>query len=420
MNQRHPAARRITRTLFAAQCLGSAGFITASTINSIVGAQLSGHPTWAGLPGAVYQLGVAAAAWIWGYGMDRFGRRGGITLGLLLGVLGSGLAAVAVVSQQFGALLVGLALMGATQAALQFGRFVAAEVSPPAQRARAIATVVLGGTVGAIVGPLIVGPLGALMLRLGLPELIGPYFATIALFVIAALVVFALLRPEPRDVGREVARLTPETDRPSGPPRSFGEIVRVPAAAVAMTAMVLGQLTMVMLMVITSLHMRSHEHPLSSISLVISSHTVGMFAFSIISGRLADRLGRAPVIAIGATTLIVACLIAPLSLHVGPIALALFLLGLGWNFCFVGGSTLLADQLSPDERSRTQGTNDFLIGMVSAFGSAGSGVVFATLGYVAMSIVGIAASIAPLVLALWLILRRPSPTIRPQQADVSS
>jgi len=168
-----------------------------------------------------------------------------------------------------------------------------------------------------------------------------------------------------------------------------------------MAAMVFGQLTMVMLMVITSLHMKGHHHPLTAISLTISAHTVGMFAFSILSGRLADRWGRGPVILIGAGTLAVACLTAPLSPDVLPIAAALFLLGLGWNFCYVGGSSLLADQLSPAERARTQGFNDLLIALVSALGSLGSGVVFATLGYSAMGLVGAVAALIPLVLALW-------------------
>jgi predicted MFS family arabinose efflux permease len=126
-----------------------------------------------------------------------------------------------------------------------------------------------------------------------------------------------------------------------------------------------------------------------------------MFAFSIISGRLTDRLGRLPVIAIGAATLLTACLLAPLSPAVLPIAVALFLLGLGWNFCFVGGSSLLADQLSPAERTKTQGFNDLLIGLMSALGSIGSGVIFATVGYGRMGLVGALAALLALGLTLW-------------------
>jgi MFS family permease len=170
---------------------------------------------------------------------------------------------------------------------------------------------------------------------------------------------------------------------------------------VAISAMVVGQLTMVMLMVITSLHMENHNHALDDISFVISSHTFGMFAFSIISGRLADRFGRAPVIVVGAITLILACFTAPLSPDVLPISVALFLLGLGWNFCYVGGSTLLADQLSPNERARTQGFNDLLIGLTSGIGSLSSGVIFAALGYATVGVVGALMTVVPIALVIW-------------------
>ncbi|OGO68327.1 MAG: hypothetical protein A2Z37_10075 [Chloroflexi bacterium RBG_19FT_COMBO_62_14] len=163
--------------------------------------------------------------------------------------------------------------------------------------------------------------------------------------------------------------------------------------------MILGQLVMVMLMVITSLFMHDHDHPLTAISFVISSHTVGMYAFSILSGRLTDRLGRGPVIAIGAGTLVIASMLARVSPEVAPLAIALFLLGLGWNFCYVGGSSLLADQLAPAERARIQGVNDLLIGLVSALGSLGSGLVFASVGYPTMGLVGAVASLALLLAA---------------------
>jgi MFS family permease len=126
-----------------------------------------------------------------------------------------------------------------------------------------------------------------------------------------------------------------------------------------------------------------------------------MFAFSILSGRLTDTIGRAPVIAAGAAILITACLVARLSPEFAPITLGLFLLGLGWNFCFVGGSSLLADQLSPDERARTQGFNDLLMGLVAASGSLVSGHVFAAVGYGTMGILSATLSLTPLALSLW-------------------
>ena len=142
---------------------------------------------------------------------------------------------------------------------------------------------------------------------------------------------------------------------------------------------------------------------------MISSHTFGMFAFSILSGRLSDRYGRGPIILFGSATLIVACVAATLSPNVLPLSVALFLLGLGWNFCFVGGSTLLADQLSVAERARAQGFNDLLVGMASAIGSLGSGLIFAAVGYEVMAFVSAALAVIPLVAAIsWLQRRGPS------------
>jgi MFS family permease len=172
--------------------------------------------------------------------------------------------------------------------------------------------------------------------------------------------------------------------------------------------MALGQVVMVAIMVITSLHMSNHHHHLSDISAVIASHTFGMFAFSVLSGRLADRWGRGPVILTGAATLLLSCITAPLSPNVLPLAVALFLLGLGWNFCFVGGSALLSDQLSPLERSRTQGMNDLFVGLASATGSLGSGIVFAASSYTIIAIVSGVLALIPFLMALFWVRKNPA------------
>jgi MFS family permease len=178
------------------------------------------------------------------------------------------------------------------------------------------------------------------------------------------------------------------------------QILRQPAAITAVTAMALGQVVMVAIMVITSLHMDDHHHARSDIYSVISAHTFGMFAPSIVSGWLLDRIGRGRMILAGAGILFLACIAAPLSPDVLPLGIALFLLGLGWNFCFVGGSTLLSDQLSPLERSRTQGTNDLLVGLASALISLSSGFIFAATSYTVMAIIAASLSLIPLLMSV--------------------
>jgi len=195
-------ARKITRTLFLSQGVVSAALITTGTVNSIAGAELSGVIAWAGLPATVLLLSAALGALTWGILMERIGRRGGLALGLVVGAIGGLSAGIALWRGSFPLFLVGMGMFGFAQSAMQLGRFAAAEVNPAAKRGQAIANVVLGGTVGAIVGPLLVGPAGVMAARAGIDELVGPYGTALLLFVLAALIVFAWLRPDPMEVAR--------------------------------------------------------------------------------------------------------------------------------------------------------------------------------------------------------------------------
>ncbi len=400
------SARNITYTLFFAQSLTSAGMIAAHTVNAIVGAKLSSNPSWAGVPATGFLLGAAVSAYLWGFVMDLIGRRGGMAIGLLFGVVGAGISFGSILGGSWYAFLIGLVLMGSANAAVVLGRFAAAEVNPPGSRGKAISTVVLGGTVGALLGPLLVGPAGKWAQAFQIDELAGVYVVSFVLLFIAGAVVFVRLRPEPSELAKQVSQLFPEESVSDVQKRSLSQILRQPNAALAMLAMVLGQVVMVLVMVITSLYMRENQHPLSRISVVMSAHTTGMYAFSIISGRLADRWGRLPVIAFGAGTLALSCLIASVSVQLFPLAVALFLLGLGWNFTFVGGSALLADQLSPEERSRTQGFNDLMVGLASATGSFFSGVIFASLGYASMAMISALLALVLLVVTFFWMRRQ--------------
>jgi len=252
-----------------------------------------------------------------------------------------------------------------------------------------------------VAGPLIVGPSGRWAQAAGLNELAGPYLVALVILAVAALGTYAWLRPDPRDVGRKMAEKHPEPTAHRGPARSVFEILRTPAASVAVLAMALSQMVMVMLMVATSPYMMMHQHDLTGISFVIAAHAFGMFAFSSVSGSLTDRWGRGWVIVTGAGLLVVACMLAPLSPSILGLSAALFLLGLGWNLCFVGGSTLLSDLLSPAERAKTQGASDLLIGLSTAAASLGSGLIFAFTSYTALAMVGVAVSLVPLGLAAW-------------------
>ncbi len=398
MTELERSARKITFTLFLAQSLFTSGLLAANTVNPIIAANMGGK-SWAGLPIAVQLLGSALAASAWGVLMDKIGRRNGIALGLILGVLGAGLVVSATNQNLFPLMLAGMAFLGFAQSAIMLGRFAAAEVNPPEKRGAAIANMTMGGIFGAIFGPRLVGPMGSIALSLGMDELAGGYLAASVLLVIASLVVFIGLRPEPRDVGKKVAALHPDS-APGREARPIAFILRQPAALTALITMAMGQAVVTTVMVITALYMKDNNHSLSGIATVISAHTLGVFGFSVVAGRLADKWGRGPVILTGAATMAFSCIIAPLSTDILPMSISLFLLGLGWIFCFVGSSSLLADQLSPAERSRTQGVNDLLAGLAAATGSLGSGLLYAATSYTVITLVGGTLALIPLGMVL--------------------
>jgi predicted MFS family arabinose efflux permease len=263
--------------------------------------------------------------------------------------------------------------------------------------------VVFAGTVGAVGGPALVGPLGLLAESLGLPALAGPMLGGTLLFAIGGLLIALMLRPDPREIARQLAAnepVAPGAPLELAPARAFGEVLRGSLPQLALASMVIGQAVMILVMSVTSLHMHNHEHGLGDISLVIAAHTLGMFGLSMVTGRLADRIGRPLTIALGALLLIAGALIAPVSLLTPWLALALFLVGLGWNLCYIGGSTLLSDAITPAERGRVQGASDLLINLASAGGSLTSGLILARLGYGPLCLIGAALSLVPLAMAL--------------------
>lgn len=392
---------RITLTLFISQSFTSAGLIAMATLMTIVAVDLGGSEALAGIPNAVNNLAAAPAAYIFGLLWDRTGRRNGLTLGLAFGVLGAGVALAAVQTGNFALLLGGMLGLGFARSAGALSRFIAAEVSPSVERGRAISYVVLGGTVGAVAGPLLVDPSSRWALAAGLPELGGPFAAGLALYLLGALTAWLGLRPEPQTVARLLAETVPLAERPSEIPRPLGVILRQPAVVAAILSISLSQMVMIGVMGITSLHMRHHDHPLTAISLVFSAHTLGMFAFSIFTGRLADRWGRFPTILTGCLILLLSFALAPISVGTPLLSLSLFLLGLGWNFCFVGGSALLADQLSPAERARTQGFNDVFLGLAAAVAAYVSGLVFAAQGYGVLNFYSALITLIPLAALFW-------------------
>lgn len=399
--------RRAVATLFVTQSLASAGLIATFTVNPIIGARLSGNDALAGLPGTLLLIGAASSAYPAGRLMQRAGRRIGLTFGFLAGVLGMVIGGIAILSSSFPLFLLGLAFIGASRGAIDQSRYAAADAQPTDQRARAISTLVFASTIGAVGGPALVAPLGDLFASLGLERLAGPIFGGSVLMLIGAFILLFWLKPDPRDIARVIAaNHAVTTTTVASPTRLLPEIVRLPGFQLSVISMTFGQVVMVLVMTVTSLHMSHHDHHLGDISLVFAAHTLGMFGVSFATGFIADRLGRQITIGIGAIILLAGALLAPFSLMTPWIALALFLVGWGWNMCYISGSSLLSDTLSPAERGQAQGISDLAVNLSAASSSLGSGFIMAAFGFGILCAFGAALSAILLALLVWYEFKR--------------
>jgi MFS family permease len=394
--------RRMRWVLFVVSAVGSTGYIAAVTVGTLVAAELSGGVALGGLPTTTTTIGTAVAASLLTILMLRIGRRGGILLGLVVGAIGGGIVLGSIVLASIPLLLLGHAFTGFANAAGNLGRYIAADMAAPERRASAIGLVVWGTTVGTVVGPNLTAPAADVARAIGLPGLGGAYLVTMLFVGVAALICFVLLRPEPYALAHPSALV--RHDEATGPAPSAAVLLARPAVLVGLVSLVAAQVVMVLIMTMTPLHLTAHGHGLDTVGLVLSAHTFGMFGLSPLTGRLTDRFGSVPVIAAGLFGLVTAALLAALAPPDGGLLLtvALFLLGYGWNLCFVASSAMLSHDLALAERTRVQGIADALTWGSAAFASLASGLVVAAASYTALGLLGAGLSVIP---AVFLALR---------------
>lgn len=395
------AERRIIGTIFTSQSLFAAAMIASFTLMPIISVQLSGSESAAGVPNTINLLARAIFALPLGWLMDRIGRRLGLSVGFALAIIGFAVAVFSLIGSSFFLFCLGLGMVGAGRGAIDQGRYIAAEIKPPAQRAKAIGFIVFAGTVGAIGGPLLVAPASNLAQTVGLPSEAGPYLIGALACMIGLLLIFFLVKPDPLVLGKRFTEVLTEEEAAADTERPLRQIFAQPLSQLAVAAMVISQLVMTLIMVITPLHMSYLHHNTAAISGVIMAHTLGMYGLSSVTGWLIDKYGRISIIVIGGVILIMASVLTPLSDSLPGLAFALFLLGLGWNFCFIAGSSLLTDTLHSTERGRAQGASDTLIALSSGVGSLATGAVFALGGILAVSGAGLAFTLILFALLIW-------------------
>jgi predicted MFS family arabinose efflux permease len=263
-----------------------------------------------------------------------------------------------------------------------------------------IGLLVWAGTIGSVMGPLLVGPSSRWAEQAGFPASSGPYWLTGLVALVAMALLFLFLRPDPLQLSRQLG-YEQQPAQADVAVRPLRDIYANPRLRLAVAALVIGQLVMTMIMLITPLQMEHHNHGLTAISGVLMAHTLGMFGLSPLTGWLIDQRGRMTMIIAGGLVLVVASLIAPFSTNVYYLGGALFLLGLGWNFTFIAGSSLMAESLAVNERARAQGFSESLVALASGVGSLGSGAAFAFGGMVLVCAIGLACSLAFMAGALW-------------------
>ena len=391
--------RRLTWTLVGTVGLGSSGNIAAVTVGTIAARDIAGSTALSGLPAATVVVGAALGSTILSSVMIRHGRRNGLALGYSVGVVGAFLAVAAVASSSLPLLIVATVLIGFGGSSNQLSRYTAADMYPATRRGSAIATVVWGATIGAIIGPNLIAVAGGMATSVGMPALSGVYLVPAVFVGIAALMVFALLRPDPYALAVDVPPISAaESHLP------VRDVLRPAERAAALTTLVVGQVAMTVVMTMTPLHMTEHGGTPRARRLRHFGPHVRDVCPCTALGPPDRQYGSQPVILSGLATLTFAGLLAAAAPAEGGPALltALFLLGFGWNLCFVAGSNLMASGLALAERTRLQGVTDTIIWSAAAVASLSSGVIVALVSYTGLGLLPAFLVMTP----AWLLIRR--------------
>lgn len=394
MTRESPAQRRNLAVLVGAQILSGAGLAAGVTVGALLAQDMLETTVWAGVPSALFTIGSAAAAVAIGGMSQRAGRRAGLTLGYATGALGSlGVVAAAVLDNVV-LLFACLFIYGAGTAANLQARYAGADLSSPHRRGRAISTVLVATTVGAVAGPNLVTVMGGLATSWGIPRLAGPFIMSGLAYTLAALALWVLLRPDPLLLARELAAELSSfrgDSEPAEPPRTSPDTVMLGAAIMVVT-----QLVMVAIMTMTPVHMQHHGHSLGAAGMVIAVHVGAMYLPSPLTGLLVDRVGARTVGAAAALTLVAAGLIAALVPDASIIGLtvALALLGVGWNLGLISGTTIVTDATPLASRARTQGIIDLFVALAGAAGGLASGLIVAAVNFGFLATVGSIAALS--------------------------
>jgi len=390
-----PPANRSVLLLAASQALTLSAVVLSMTLAGILGAAMAPDKGMATAPIAAMVIGTAIASLPASFLMRRIGRRFGFMIGAGIGVAGSVVAASGLHMQSFAVFVLGHVLIGAWQGFGNYHRFAAAEVAGAQRASRAISWVVAGGVVAAFAGPQI-GVWG----RDWLPQqaYLGSYIAQAALAFAAMLLLSQLKLPQPATQGGANAR-------------PLRVIAKQPALAMAVFGAATGYAVMIMAMTATPLAMVGCGFGTGQVKPVIQWHVFGMFAPSFFTGTLIAKFGAPRIMQVGFMLLLVHVAVTATGVEWLHFLAALVLLGVGWNFAFVGGTALLAQTYRPAEQTKVQALNESIVFGLVACASLGAGWLYDRVGWATMNLVTVPVLVVALGAALLVERQRASVVI---------
>jgi MFS family permease len=372
------------------QIAGSAALAAAVTVGAFVIQDILGQTTaWGGVASATVTMGTAFMSQMLARLMNVRGRRNGLQAGYLLAIFGGFIAGYGAETKTLWIFLFGLFVFGNGQASNLLSRYAAADLATTDQRGRAMSRILFASTFGAVFGPLLIKPAEqAGMQWFGWGQYTGPWIFAGAFFLTSFINTTLRLRPDPLEVAGRLNRQA-EVGAPTGLFSDAYKAIQASGdAKIAVIAMVISQMAMVAVMTMTPVHLRLHDHETVS-AYIISLHIAGMYAFSPLVGRFADRRGRLTTIQVGALILMGATVLSSLAGD-SPILLfpALWLLGVGWSFGLIGGSSLLVDSIDQQIRVRVQGAADLMMSFCGGLAGFSSGFIRKAVGYHVLSNIG--------------------------------
>lgn len=407
MLDRAGAVRRNTRLLMLALAAMQVTFPVLLVVAGPAAKEMTGRTGAIGVLSAVYFVAVGIGAVAFGRWMDRVGRRPGLLVAAVLGAVGGVGSAAAIALGSFWLLLAAAVPFGAASGGANLTRGAVADMHEPDRRGRAVGLLLAVGTIGAVGSPLLVAAIQRAVEDAGRWDPMVAPWVIVPMASAVAFVAYLVVRPDPRELAIHTH------DGPAAPARSGRAVRRNPAVRLAIFAAAVGQVAMVGVMTVTPTVLHDHGHGSGAISLIVSAHITGMFAFGPFIGAVMDRFGRHVALVAGFLLSVAGALVAATEASATAVGAGLLLIGLGWSATYLGSTAVISDATEPTERGAALGVMDLVVSAMSAVAGLAGGIVLDLAGYrtlgIAVALV-VTFALVPVMRAGWRVVRAGGPS----------